>query len=125
MNIYGNFNEVVVPMTEGELPEDLREFIEKDPSFIPEIYSPKFENIMIQNNSLVSTDERERLVTNMTLSQIENFVFKTSQLRAFFLLMKLNFENFFADHIYWISCGICVGVNSFLIFSDTFLDFYK
>jgi hypothetical protein len=125
MNIYGNVNEVVVPMTEGELPEDLRDFFDKDPSFIPEIYSQKFENIMIQNNTLVSTDDREMLVNNKTLLLMENFSVKTSQLRAFFLLMKLNFESFFADHIYWISCTICVGINSFLIFSDTFLDFYK
>jgi len=64
MNIYGNVNEVVVPMTEGDLPEDLRDFFDKDPSFIPEIYSQKFENIMIQNNTLVSTDDREMLVNN-------------------------------------------------------------
>jgi hypothetical protein len=42
LNIYGNVNEIVVPMTERELPEDFREFIENDPSFIPEIYSQKF-----------------------------------------------------------------------------------
>jgi hypothetical protein len=42
INIYGNVNEIVVPMTEGELPENLRDFIEKDPSFIPEIYSKRF-----------------------------------------------------------------------------------
>jgi hypothetical protein len=54
---------------------------------------------------------------------MENFKAKISQLRAFFLLMKLNFETFFSDHIYWIACALCVGVNYLLIFSHDFLIF--
>jgi hypothetical protein len=62
-NTYGNVNEIVIPITEGELPEHLREFIEKDPTFIPEINSKKFDDIMIQNNILDSTDQTEMLLT--------------------------------------------------------------
>ena len=39
MDVYGNVNEIVVPMNEGELSEELKEFIEREPGFIPEIYS--------------------------------------------------------------------------------------
>lgn len=73
MDVYGNVNEIVVPMNEGELSEELKEFIEREPGFIPEIYSQKFENILIQNNTLGSTIEREKLLTHNTLLQIENF----------------------------------------------------
>lgn len=73
MDVYGNVNEIVVPMNEGELSEELKEFIESEPGFIPEIYSQKFEDILIQNNTLGSTINRERLLTHNALLQIENF----------------------------------------------------
>lgn len=73
IKIFDNVNEIKIPMTEVELPEDLREFIEKDQSFIPEIHSQKLKGIMIQNNTMESTDQRERLLTRKTLLKIENF----------------------------------------------------
>jgi hypothetical protein len=73
MDLYGNVNEIVVPMTERELPENLREFIERDPSFTPEIYSQNLMNILIQKDTLASTDQSRSLLTLETLSKMENF----------------------------------------------------
>ena len=67
MDIYGNVNEIVVPMTESELPEDLREFIERDPNFTPEIYTQNLVNIMIQKDTYANTDQSERLLALKTL----------------------------------------------------------
>jgi hypothetical protein len=56
MNLIDDKNEIVVPMTEGELSEDFREFIERDPSFTPEIYSQNLLNVLLQQDSLTTTD---------------------------------------------------------------------
>lgn len=56
MNLYDNKSEIVVPMTEGELSEDFREFIERDPSFKPDIYSRNLVNVLLQQDTLTNTD---------------------------------------------------------------------
>ena len=52
MDLRRNKNEIVIPMTEGELSEDFKEFIERDPSFTPEIYSQNLENLLIQQDTM-------------------------------------------------------------------------
>jgi hypothetical protein len=72
MNLKGNEKEIVIPMTKGELSEELREFIERDPSFTPKIYSQNIANFLIQKDTLFSTDQSEHLLTLKTLTQMEN-----------------------------------------------------
>ena len=56
MNLMDDVNEIVVPMTEGELSEDFRDLIERDPSFTPEIYSKNLVNVLLQKDTLTNTD---------------------------------------------------------------------
>ena len=56
MNLKDDVNEIVVPMTEGELSQDFREFIERDPSFTPDIYSQNFINVLLQQDTSTTTD---------------------------------------------------------------------
>ena len=125
MNLIDDKNEIVVPMTEGELSEDFREFIERDPSFTPEIYSQNLLNVLLQQDSLTTTDKSERLLTLKTLSLKENLKAETSQFRAIFLLMKINFEALFADRIYLMSCVVFTGLIHLHVLSDAIKSFYS
>jgi hypothetical protein len=45
-----NMQEIVIPLEAGKIPDFLKEFIERDPDFEPEIYSQNMENILIDMN---------------------------------------------------------------------------
>ena len=94
-----NVSEIVVPFEVGSTPEYLRNFVENDPNFYPEIHSQSLQNVFLDLNADSSTSNNIKQEITYIIPPKP----KANQFRAFQTLMKLDFDSFLSDRIYQFS----------------------